>query len=88
MFPEPLGQYVLSLLPASQFPQKKVGVMARAMDVVHDYRTAHFAGVIDNDVAKAHQALGNARRNRHVLHFTQGYVLGGAGDETGINLKF
>ena len=69
MFPETIGQHAVSLLPASQFPQKKVGVVTRAVDVVHDDRAAHLTGVVDDDVAKAHQPLRNTRRDRDVLDF-------------------
>ena len=54
MFPEAVRQHGLSLLPPSQFTQKKVGVVAWAADVVHDDGAAHFTGVVDDDVAKAH----------------------------------
>ena len=64
-----MGSTFQSLMPASQFPQKKVGIMAWTADVVHDDRAADLAGVIDDDVAKPHQALGNAGRDSHILNF-------------------
>ena len=54
MFPAAFRQHRFSLMPASQFTQKKVGVMAWAADIVHHYRAANFTGVIDDDVAKSH----------------------------------
>src|SRR5215213_1528862 len=53
MFPGAVGQHGLSLMPASEFAQKKVGVVARLADVVHDDRAVQLAGVVDNDVTKA-----------------------------------
>src|SRR5689334_718025 len=87
MFPEAAGQHSLSLMPASQFPQKKVGIVAGAADVVHDDRAAKLAGVIDDDVAKTHQALRDAGGDSHVLNFAQRDVFGGAADEAGIDLE-
>src|ERR1044072_3291745 len=75
-------------MPASQFPQKKVGIVAWTAYVVHDNRTAKLAGVVDYDVAKTHQALRNARGDGHVLNFAQRDVLGGARDQAGIDLEF
>ena len=80
MFPKADGQHGLSLMPASQFPQKKVGIVAWAADVVQDDRTADFTGVVDDDVAEAHQALGNAGGDSHVLNFAERDVFGGACD--------
>ena len=58
-----------SLMPASEFAQKKVGVVARLADVVHDDRAAEFAGVVDDDVAKTHESLWNRSLHSHVLNF-------------------
>jgi hypothetical protein len=69
MFRGAVGQHVLSLMPASEFAQKKLGVMSRLADVVHDDRAANLTGVFDDDVAKAHESLGNAGRDGHVLNF-------------------
>ena len=60
MFPKGVTQHEISLMPASQFAQKQVGIVARTADVVHDYGSADLAGVVDDDVAKSHQALWNA----------------------------
>ena len=75
MFRNAVGQHGLSLMPASEFAQKKFGIMPRFTDVVHDDRAAKLAGVLDDDVAKAHDSLGNARRDGHVLNFAQRDVL-------------
>ena len=88
MFRGAVGQHVLSLMPASEFAQKKVGVMAWLADVVHDDRAANFARVVDDDVAKAHQSLRNRGLNRHVLDFAQWNVFGGASDEASVDLEF
>ena len=74
-------------MPASQFAQKKVGVMAWTADVVHHDRAADFTGVVDDDVAKAHQSLRNARGDSDVLHFAQRNVFGGASDEARVDLE-
>ena len=75
-----MGSTSLSLMPASQFPQKKVGIMAWAANVVHDYRAAELAGVIDDDVSKTHHPLRNAGGDSHVLNFAERNVFGGARD--------
>ena len=54
--------------------------MAWTADVVQDDRAADLAGVIDDDVAKTHQALGNAGGDSHILNFAKRNVFGGAGD--------
>ena len=62
--------------------------MAWAADIVHHYRAANLAGVVDDDVAKSHQALRNAGGDGHVLDFAQWYVLSGARYQAGIDLEF
>ena len=62
--------------------------MAGTVDVVHDYRTTDVAGVVDDDVAEAHQALRNAGGNSHVLNFAQGDVFRGASDQACVDLQF
>lgn len=54
--------------------------MSWAADVVHHDRTADLAGVVDDDVAKTHQALRNAGGDSHVLNFAEWDVFGGARD--------
>ena len=60
MFPEPDWQHEISLMPASEFSQKQVGVVARTVDVVHHCLTAKIAGIVDDDVAKTEQTLRDA----------------------------
>ena len=71
MFRGAVGQHVLSLMPASEFAQKKVGIMARLADVVHHDRAANLARVVDDDVAETHQSLRNRGRDGNVLDFAQ-----------------
>ena len=42
-----------SLMPVPQLSQKQVGVVTRIVDVVKNCVAAKFAGVIDDDIAKA-----------------------------------
>src|SRR5687767_15304595 len=74
-------------MPACYFSQKKVGVVARAVDVAHHGGTADVAGVIDDDVAEAEQALRNTGGNGHVLHLAQRNVSRGSGHQAGIDLQ-
>ena len=62
--------------------------MARLADVVHHDRAAELAGVVDDDVAKTHQALRDRGLDSDVLNFAQRDVFGGAGDEAGVDLEF
>ena len=62
--------------------------MAWTADVVHHDRAANFAGIVDDDVAKSHQALRDGGGDGHVLDFTQGDVFGGARDQARIDLEF
>jgi hypothetical protein len=61
--------------------------MARTVDVVHDYRTTNFAGVVDDNVAKTHQPLRNAGLDSYVLDFAQGDVFCRAGNQAGVDLQ-
>ena len=54
--------------------------MTRTADVVHDDRAANLAGVVDDDVAKTHQALWNAGGDSYVLDFAERNVFRGASD--------
>lgn len=58
----------LSLMPASEFPQKEVGVVARMTDVVEDGCTAQFTCIIDDDIAEPEDALEYRSRHSNVLH--------------------
>src|SRR3954447_14587786 len=75
-------------MPASEFAQKKVGVVARLADVVHDDGAAQFAGVVDDDVAKAHHSLRDRGLDGDVLNFAEGNVFSGASDKAGVDLEF
>ena len=88
MFRGAVGQHVLSLMPASEFAQKKISVVAWLADVVHHDRAAEFAGVVDDDVAKTHQALRDRGLDCDVLNFAEWNVFGRASDEAGVNLEF
>lgn len=61
--------------------------MAGGVDVPHYGGATGVTRVVNNDVAKAEQALRNTRGNGHVLHFAQRNVAGGAGDQTGVDLQ-
>ena len=61
--------------------------MAWTADVVHHYRTAKLAGVVDDDVAEAHQSLRNTGGDGHVLNFAQRNVFRRASDEAGVDLE-
>ena len=74
-------------MPASEFAQKKVGVVSRFADVVHHDRAAKFAGVVDDDVAKAHEPLRDGGLDGDVLNFAEWNVFSGASDEAGVDLE-
>ena len=75
-------------MPASEFAQKQVGVVAGLTDVVKDCCPTQFAGIVDDDVAETEDSLGNTGGNRNVLDLAKWNIAGCAGDETGINLDF
>src|SRR6185436_16911618 len=87
MFRGAAGQHVVSLMPASEFAQKKVGVMGRLADVVHYDRAAQFTGVVDDDVTEAHYSLWNRGRDSDVLDFAQRDVFRSPSDEARVDLK-
>ena len=62
--------------------------MARFVDVVEDGGAAELAGVVDDDIAKAHHPLRNACLDCYVLDFAQRNIPGGARDESGVDLEF
>jgi len=76
-----------SLMPASEFAQKQVGVVAGFADVVKDGRAAQLAGVVDDEIAKAQQSLGNAGRNGDVLNLAERNVSRGTCYQTGIHFQ-
>ena len=61
--------------------------MAWTADVVHHYRAADLAGVVNDDVAEAHHSLWDAGRDSHILNLAEWDVFGRAGDEAGVALK-
>ena len=61
--------------------------MARTADVVHDDRAAELAGVVDDDVAKTHQALRDTGGDSDVLNFAERDVFRSACDQAGIDLE-
>lgn len=75
-----------SLMPATQFTQKQVCVVARVVYVSQNGRPAVLAGVVYDQIAVAEQALRDVGRNRHVLNITQRDVARRACDETFVNL--
>lgn len=75
-------------MPASEFAQKQVGVVAGIADVVKNGSSAQFAGIVNDNVAKTENSLGNTGRNRNVLNLAKGDIAGRAGDQTGINFDF
>ena len=68
-----------SLLPPSEFTQKKVCVVTRFVDVVKDGGTANLAGIVDDDIAEPHHSLRDAGLNGYVLDLAQRNVSGCAG---------
>lgn len=77
-----------SLVPASEFAQKQVGIVAGVTDIVKDRGSTQFAGIVDDDVAKTEDSLRNTGGNRNVLNLAEWDIAGRAGDQTGINLDF
>src|SRR5436309_2948439 len=75
-----------SLTPATEFAQKQVGMVARVAYVFDDGLAADFAGVFNNQIAVAEEALRDGGRDGHVLYVAQGDVARGARDKTAINL--
>ena len=75
-------------MPASEFAQKQVGIVAGIADVVENRGSAHFAGIVDDDIAKTKDSLRNTGGNRNVLDLAEGNVAGGAGYQTGIKFDF
>lgn len=61
--------------------------MPRVADVAHHYSAANLAGVVDDDVPKPKETLGNTGRNRDVLDFAQRDVSRGTSDEASVNFK-
>ena len=61
--------------------------MARATDVVHDCGAAEFAGVIDSDIAKTEETLGNRRRDCDVLDLAEWNVSGCASNQSRVDLE-
>lgn len=47
-------------MPAPQFAQNQVGVVAGIVDISQNCRAADFTRVVDDDVAKAKYSLGDA----------------------------
>lgn len=51
------GEVNSSLMPAAELAQKQVGIMAWIVDIVQHGCAANLAGVVDDNVAKAQNAL-------------------------------
>lgn len=75
-------------MPASEFAQKQVGVVAGIADVVKNRRSTQFAGIVDDDIAKTENSLRNTRRDGNVLNFAEWKITGRAGNQAGINFDF
>ena len=60
--------------------------MAGITDVVKYCGPTQFAGIVDDDVAKTEDSLGDTGGNRNVLDLAEWNIASGAGDQTGINL--
>ena len=60
-----------SLLPAPEFAQKQVSVVAGLADVVKNSGATFFARIVNDEVAKAQHALGDAGIYGHVLNLTK-----------------
>ena len=75
-------------MPASEFAQKQVGVMARIADVVQNCRATQLAGIVNNQIAKAEQSLRNTGGNGDILNLAEGNIASGARYQTGINFDF
>ena len=75
-------------MPASEFAQKQVGVVTWTGDVVKDRGAAHFAGVVDDQIAKTEESLRNAGGNGDVLNFRERNVARRASDQASVNLDF
>lgn len=54
-------------MPAPEFAQKQVSVMAGVTDVVKHRSAAHLAGIVHNQIAEAQDSLRNAGRDGHIL---------------------
>ena len=67
MFQKIRGLYG-SLLPASEFAQKKVCVMPGVIDIVKNRCTAHFTRIVDDDVAKTQDTLRDACLDGDILN--------------------
>jgi len=62
--------------------------VARRTNVVHHDGSTDFAGIVDDYVAEAHEALRNAGRNCDVLDFAKWDVSRCTGDQTGVDFQF
>src|SRR6266850_4891122 len=75
-------------MPASEFAQKQVGVVAWIADVVKHCCPTQFAGIVDDDVAKTEDSLRNTGGNRYVLNLAKRNVAGRAGYQASIDFYF
>lgn len=75
-------------MPASEFAQKQVGVVAGITDVVKDCCPTHFAGIVDDDIAKTEDSLRNTGRDRNVLNLAEWNIAGRAGYQARVNFDF
>ncbi len=74
------------LLPRSEFAQKQVGVMAGIADVVQNGGSAHFAGVIDYQIAETQDSLRDARGNCHILDLRERDIARSSCNQAGVDL--
>src|SRR2546427_5597494 len=75
-------------MPLSQLPQNQISMVTRIVDVMKHGRAAEFAGVVNDDIAEAQDALRNRGGNRHVLDFGKENVSGRARDQPVIDFDF
>ncbi len=75
-------------MPAAQFAQKQVGIMAGLINIVQYDRTAHFARIVHNQITKAQQALRNAGRNSYILDFAERDVTSSARNQARVDFHF
>lgn len=74
-----------SLLPASEFPQKQVGVVSGIAYVVQRGDTTGVARIVDNQIAEAEKTLRNTGRDCNVLYFGKRNVSSGTRNQAGVD---
>lgn len=66
-------------MPATQLTQKQLSVVSRFTNVVQHRSATRFAGIVDNQIAKAEDSLRDTRRHSHVLDFAERDIPGRTG---------